>query len=226
MVAAFSIMDAMQKISQLSQAVEEVPRRKKLGSRGSAQERYIVEVSPALNIEQLALVSRCLARCESMVAHFYRIPALPSHTYPYEVATTMELEPHERADDAFAHLVVYARKRTSSMEVLYRICLQDQVILNRLTDELQRHDHPTRGAAAQDWLKALLIYILTHELVHVVRFQRAEESFLADQRDRRQEEERVHQITLDLLGQAGERSWERLNDLIGNPVIPARRVVR
>jgi len=31
---------------------------------------------------------------------------------------------------------------------------------------------------------------------------------------------------LELLGQAGERSWERLNSLFGNPVIPARKVER
>ncbi len=183
-------------------------------------------MSPTLNIEQLALLSRCLARCEALVSHFFRIPALPSSTYPYEVVTTSELEPHEQAEDAFAHLVVYARKRTASIEYLYRICLQDQVILHRLTEELQHHDHKTRRAAGQDWLEALLIYILTHELVHVVRFQRAEESFLADPRDRRQEEDRVHQITLDLLGQANERSWERLDALFGNPVMPARRVDR
>ena len=157
------------------------------------------------DLDQLALVARAVTRSESLVSGHFRIPMLPCKQYPYEVVTLAELEPHERAPRALAHLVVYERARPSGPEHLYRICLQDNVILRR----------------AQGELPALLVYVLTHELVHVVRFQRAEQSFTAPRRARRREEDEVHRLTLELLDRAGEPRWARLEALYGNPVVPA-----
>jgi hypothetical protein len=168
--------------------------------------------SSGFNLEQLALMHRCLRRSEALVSASFRIPAFPSKRYPYEVATLADLESAERASSAFAHLVVYGRERATGPEHLYRICLQDDVLLGRASD------------GGEGWLHALLVYVLTHELVHVVRFQREEEHFGADEPDRQTEEDRVHGITLELLAHGGEPEWKRLHDLYGNPVIPAHRV--
>lgn len=129
-----------------------------------------------------------------MVARQFRIPAFPSHRYPYELATLDDLHRLERVRDALAHLVVYERPRRQGPEFLYRICLQDDLILER---------------SAGGELSSLLVYIITHELVHVVRFQRAEESFLAGRASREQEEEQVHRITLGLLEESGESRISR-----------------
>lgn len=161
-------------------------------------------------LEQLALVNTSLRRSEMLVSGWYRIPALPSKHYPYELVTLADLGVPERAADALAHLVVYERRRRSGPEHLYRICLQDDQILRRVEE----------GGL----LGSLLVYVLTHELVHVVRFQRAEESFMVGQPGRQQEEDQVHRITLKLLEKAGEPDWERLNRLYGNPVIPVQLV--
>jgi len=120
---------------------------------------------PTFDLAQLALLHRCLQRAEELVSAAFHIPALPSKHYPYEVATLGELWPGERASEVFAQLMVYERARASGVEPLYRICLQDDALLRRLAD------------GGSGWLAALLVYVLTHELVHVVRFQRAEESF-------------------------------------------------
>lgn len=167
---------------------------------------------PCFDLEQLSLFSQCLARSEALVSASFRIPALPSKLYPYEVVTLADMTEPERAEHAFAHLVVYERPRASGPEHLYRICLQDDVILRR-----------TAGASRQ-WLGALLVYVLTHELVHVVRFQRAEQSFSAADSAREREEDLVHQLTLDLLRAVRDPHFERLDELYGNPVIPASRV--
>jgi hypothetical protein len=159
-------------------------------------------------------MQKCLRRSEALVSWSFRIPALPSKQYPYEVVTSLDMEHPERAEGAFAHLVIYERGRPRGVEHLYRICLQDEVILSRLLDE------------KEPWLEALLVYILTHELVHVVRFQRAEQSFLVEKDLRQQEEESVHQTTLELLQSAGEPHWQRLSRLYGTPVIPAYRIDR
>lgn len=146
------------------------------------------------------------------MARAYRIPALPSGQYPYELATQADLTPVERAPDAFAHLVVYERIRPAGPEALYRICLQDDTILRRL------------GDGGPDWPAALLVYILTHELVHVVRFQRSEHPLHAEGAAREREEDQVHRQTLQILSAAGERQVARLEMLYGNPVIPARTI--
>jgi hypothetical protein len=173
-----------------------------------------VEHPLRFGLEQLALVNTSLGRSETLVASWYRIPALPSRHYPYEVVTIADQDPPERALDALAHLVVYERKRRSGMEHLYRICLQDDQILK----------HVAHGDEGEGLLKSLLVYVLTHELVHVVRFQRAEESFMVEQPGRQREEEQVHRITLELLKEANEPDWERLDRLYGNPVIPVQLV--
>ena len=167
---------------------------------------------PAFNLEQFALVRQSLARSEALVASAFRIPALPSRHYPYELATLVDLSPLERAAGAFAHLVVYERARPSGPEPLYRICLQDDAILARLEQ------------GGPDWPPALLAYVLTHELVHVVRFQRAEHSVEAAAEAREREEDQVHRLTMKILAAGGERQLGRLQALYGNPVIPARTI--
>lgn len=165
---------------------------------------------PTFNLDQLALVVQATRRGEALVVDHYRIPMLPSKHYPYEVATLVDMEPAERAPAALAHLVVYERPRPAGVEALYRVCLQDDAILSRARDGTN--------------LGALLVYVLTHELVHVVRFQRAEQSFTAPRRARKREEDEVHHITMQLLEQARVPQVERLHELCGNPVRPALRV--
>jgi hypothetical protein len=161
--------------------------------------------SPTFDLEQLGLLSSCLHRSEALVASAYKIPALPSVRYPYEVLTLADLtDPADRAPSSFAHLTVYARPRPRGLERLYRICLQDDVILERMAFD------PV-GGAGSGWLRPLLVNILTHELVHVVRFQTAEESFEARGERREREEDLVHRITPSLLGDAGEPAWKQLD---------------
>jgi hypothetical protein len=162
------------------------------------------------DLHQLALLTRAIRRGEELVADHYRIPMLPCKQYPYEVVTLSEIQGPERAREALAHLVVYERSRPAGAEHLYRICLQDDAILRRA------------GSEGDDWLCALLVYVLTHELVHVVRFQRAEQSYQAPASTRQREEDEVHRITLGLLRSGAEPRWERLNELYGNPVVPAQ----
>ena len=155
------------------------------------------------NLEQIALLNRSRKACEGLVAERFRIPALPSSLYPYELATLNELTPGERSHTALAHLVVYERQRASGTERLFRVCLMDDLILARA--------HEAPGA----WLRSLLSYVLTHELIHVVRFSRQEQSYLLPGPLRPEEERRVHELTLALLSNQGLEGWERLEGLWG-----------
>lgn len=167
----------------------------------ATQARYNqVMGSPRFNLEQLASVRRTQRISERLVAGHFRIPALPSWRYPYEVVTLTDLRRLERRAEALAHLVLYQRRRPAEMEQHYRICLQDDVILRRLS--------------RRPLLESLLTYVLTHELVHVVRFQRAEQSFSAA-KGRQDEETLVHQTALELVAGAGLPHVEQLDSLVG-----------
>ncbi len=69
----------------------------------------------------------------------------------------------------------------------FKICLQDHVIRRALT----RDAHLS--------LLPLATYIVTHELIHVVRFARFLQRFDAPEKERDAEEARVHGETIELL---------------------------
>jgi hypothetical protein len=68
----------------------------------------------------------------------------------------------------------------------YRVCLQDHNILKA---------HRGRDLA----LFPLLLYIVTHELVHIVRFSQFLALFEASEPQRLAEEQRVHRLTHRIL---------------------------
>jgi hypothetical protein len=103
-------------------------------------------------------------RAADLVSRFYVLAPREWGRMPYEVCTHEALAPGELCEGALAHVVCYGVERRVGSRVvaehdLYRICLQDPTIIER-------------AAAAGDGvdLSALLVYVLTHELVHVVRF--------------------------------------------------------
>ena len=162
---------------------------------------------PQFDLHQLGLVTRAIRQGERLVAGHYRIPMLPSKHYPYEVVTLTDLQGPERAESAFAHLVVYERVRPSETEHLYRICLQDDIILRRVVGE---------GDA---WLQALLVYILTHELIHISRLSRLDLENPTDE-ERALEEETVHRLTRDVLAPETSVPLDKVADLYHLNLLP------
>ena len=111
----------------------------------------------------------------------------------YDVKTKAYLKDHEVQNLAFAHLCKYQyAKGTGENEPegrhFYRICLQD----DRILDAVERANSFIR-------LSPLLLYIATHELVHVIRFDGGVISFDAPREVKEEEEEKVHQITRQML---------------------------
>ncbi|HKV38064.1 MAG TPA: hypothetical protein VJX67_02535 [Blastocatellia bacterium] len=117
---------------------------------------------PCFTPRQLAVTSRASRLASDMVTAYYRIAPREWAQMPYEVRTLRRLEQSEVVDDALAQTVCYSFKREAGPVVLregeiYRICLQDHRILDAAAQTSAR-------------LQTLLLYVLTHELVHVVRF--------------------------------------------------------
>jgi hypothetical protein len=101
-------------------------------------------------------------RASELVTRFYAIAPREWERMRYEVRTLEQLQPAEVLDSALAHVLLYGVERSVENRVvsehdLFRICVQDHMILRRSAEDVVA-------------LRALLLFVLTHELVHVVRF--------------------------------------------------------
>lgn len=158
------------------------------------------------NPSQLRIVRQARERAATLVSDYYCVAPREWRQMPYEVKTLRALDRSEVTDAALAQTVCYNFKREAGSLVLeegdlYRICLQDHRIL---------------AAARRTQLKlgSLLTYVLTHELVHVVRFgQRLQRIDLpAELRD--DEERKVEKMTRRILARASVTGLRHL--LVGD----------
>lgn len=141
--------------------------------------------------EQLLTVSEALDIAEDKIGDYYKLSAHQWNSRRYDVRTLSSLEPAQIVPDAFAFLdkgvrVSVMGSPRASREY-YFICLQDHHILFALNRDRNLE------------LLPLLVYIFTHELIHIVRFSSFVQRFETSGRDREKEETIVHGITHDIL---------------------------
>jgi len=139
---------------------------------------------------QLELVKQATLISEDVISDRFQLTSHTWRKYRYDLRTFKELSPEEIVPEAFAQIVRYARpvppERLRQGD-FYSICLQDHNILPALKREARLKLFP------------LLVYVITHELVHIVRFYKFVQFFHADRSQRAAEEARVHQITYEML---------------------------
>jgi hypothetical protein len=145
------------------------------------------------NQEELLKVDEAVKVSEELVNNYFKMSSGQWLKNRYDIKTAKDLSGHESIDGPFAQVVKYeGRKRDiplgSTCFSLYTVCLQDQAILSIV----KKTNLP---------LAPFLVYILTHELIHVVRFSkfkyRYENKSEADVT--LDEERRVHGLTHDIL---------------------------
>ena len=139
--------------------------------------------------EHVPLLDEALYVAEHTCADYFKFGGARWKDLRFECAARASLRPGELSPQALAKLARYEAScpgLPSAASHLYRICLQDGPILR-----VARRDRLE--------LVGLLTYVLTHELVHIVRFNRFEQLFCAEARERLREERRVHQLTHDIL---------------------------
>ncbi len=147
-----------------------------------ATERYFLP-------EHMPVLDRSVAIAEEVTSDFFAFSTSHWSRHPFEVRTLKESKDVAFPERALAHLLRYDNrlgdKRSGrDSHQLYRICLHDHNILSRVDDEAE--------------LLPLMVYVMTHELVHIARFSRHDCSLLSD---RKQEEEQVvHRLTQNVLG--------------------------
>jgi hypothetical protein len=139
----------------------------------------------------MAALSQAVEVAEERVSDYFHLSGASWGRYPYQVRTGAELRPREVSSQALAQVLKLRRPPLGGewrAKDFYRICLQDHNLLGVVRRE---------GAA--ELLLPLLVYVLAHELVHVVRFGRFQHLFEADEKQRAREETVVHGISREIL---------------------------
>jgi hypothetical protein len=148
---------------------------------------------PIFSSSQLSRVNNAVAMAEELVSNHYKMSASQWLHPKYDVKTLADLTDEEVVDGPFAQIIRYEGKLRggilgSSAYDFYKICIQDHAIL----DVLKRHSDME--------LSPFALYVVTHELVHIVRFSRFLQNFNASDAEKLAEERRVHGITHEILG--------------------------
>ncbi len=138
------------------------------------------------------MVTRAVEMSEELISNYYKLSSSQLSRLNYDVKTCAHLAPSEIVSEHFAQIVKYKLRKKNALreteaEDFYQICLQDHAILQAL------EDHPELA------FLEFLLYIVCHELIHVVRFNRFLQQFNASAEEKMAEERRVHARTREIL---------------------------
>ena len=140
----------------------------------------------------LELLKEAAVIAEEVTSEFYKLSASHWRRARYDILTLKALRAEEISPHALALVAKYGgqpqdRLLRSAAFDFYRVCLQDHNILKTL-------EH-CRDLS----LFPLLLYIVTHELVHIVRFSQFLALFESPEDHKPAEERRVHGLTRKIL---------------------------
>ena len=140
----------------------------------------------------LTAVNNAVAMAEEVVSNFYKMSEGQWLRRRFDVKTLVDLTPDEIVDGPFAQVIRYEgrikdRSLGSSAYDFYKICLQDHAILSVINESADMKLFP------------FVLYIVTHELIHIVRFSKFLQNFVASPEEKMLEEKRVHENTHEIL---------------------------
>jgi hypothetical protein len=137
------------------------------------------------------LLKEATVIAEEVTSDFFKLSPCHWRRARYDILTLEALRAEEICSHALAMVAKYDgchkdRLLRSANFDFYRVCLQDHNILKTL----QHVDY---------LMFPLLLYIVTHELVHIVRFSQFLALYEAPEEHKQEEERRVHQLTQKIL---------------------------
>ena len=140
----------------------------------------------------LLTAGEALHIAEDKIGDFFKFSSGQWKKHPFSVRTLHQLTETEIVPDAFALLQKHSpaqdgRDLLDKERDYYSICLQDHQILRAL-----RRDREL-------CLLPLMVYVFTHELIHIVRFCNFMQRFEAVGKEREKEEKLVHLTTYEIL---------------------------
>ncbi len=145
---------------------------------------------------ELTKVNDAVVLAEEFVSNYFRMSSGQWLRIRYDIKTLEQLKEAEIVDGPFAQVVGYdGRKKDaqlgSSKFNYYAVCLQDEAIL----DTVEKNDCIK--------LFPFLVYIVVHELVHIVRFGKFQQIYSASSQVEHaiKEEIKVHDLTRKILSE-------------------------
>ncbi len=155
----------------------------------------------AFKDDSIETISEALTIAEEKIGDYYKFSLGQWKRHKYDVKTLRFLEDDEITSFAFAFLnkrsrIVEGFDSSTKKRDFYYICLQDHLILNALQEDKNLS------------LLPLLVYIFTHELIHIVRFCNFYQRYDISGRFREIEEGLVHETTFDILKNSSLRNLE------------------
>lgn len=147
---------------------------------------------PVFEDNGIKAISEALDIAEDRTGDYYKFSLYQWKRHHYDVKTLMSLAEDEISLYAFALLNKSSRiledyeSKTRTRD-FYFICLQD----HRILSALERDSNLT--------LMSLLVYVFTHELIHIVRFCNFFQRFDISGQGKEKEERLVHATTYEIL---------------------------
>ncbi len=138
------------------------------------------------------MVNNAVALAEEVTSNAYKMSFSEWRHRRYDVNTIADLSAEEIVKGPFAQIVRYVGRKAetslgSAKYDFYKICLQDHNILGAL------------GRFPELDLFPFSLYIVCHELIHVIRFTKFLQAFEASPEEKMEEEARVHEKTRSIL---------------------------
>jgi len=142
--------------------------------------------------DDLIVVNKAVVMAEELTSDAYKMSFAEWRQRRYDIKTLAGLSAEEIVQGPFAQIIRYVGRRAetslgSSRYDFYKICLQDHNILSTLNRVPGLRLFP------------FSLYIVTHELIHVIRFTKFLQAFDASPEDKVEEESRVHERTKAIL---------------------------
>lgn len=142
--------------------------------------------------DQIENVNSAVAMAEEVVSNRYKMSTSQWLRRRYDVKTRVQLTATEVVEGPFAQVIRYRGQRRdtslgSNAYDFYQICLQDHAILATLDQQRDLDLFP------------LVLYIVVHELIHIVRFSQFLQNFEATEEEMMAEEARVHRLSREFV---------------------------
>jgi len=140
---------------------------------------------------QIAIINESVSMAEELVGNAYKMSVSQWRGLRYDVKTLADLSSEEIVFGPYAQVIRYAKHRDSSMGFIaydfYKICVQDHAVISLICQYPEIRLFP------------FSLYIIIHELIHIVRFRKFLQHSDASPEEKLAEEKRVFDKTHDIL---------------------------
>jgi hypothetical protein len=160
--------------------------------------------SPYFNSTEKQLIYSAVEEAAEYLRRYYCFSSREWFNHCYDVRTAHEVQLESLSRRALAEVKKYISFRHDASHYpkdRYHICLFDNNILGALRKQSGLEFYP------------FMVYILTHELVHVARFCQDLHPFECDEKGIEQEEEKVNSLTRKVLDAKKSKTFYRISTI-------------